>query len=428
MGISQMDHQVNAILSAPYDNRREMFGRLFKGCLEQSGLTTRDIAHKTRISLVFLDALCEGQIEKLPGEIFGRGFIRNACKLAKVESAGLIIAYNSCFDDSPALESPIVSPEKSINSDATLKGSPGSPGSPGTKIEPENSAGVSLKTIKASKSSKNSKNSNIKTSSTGNDSKSVDNFRQPAAENSIQKTPRAFINSTHTVITALDAFEGTDQTDNFSNDAVGSLTKKSDTNQPLGVGGVATQVSARTRGVSPRAGFFALAGVGLVLAGLVVKYAYTDPGDVKTIAKMTPVEKALNQTKIKENSPGVAPAAQAEGSAVQGIEVDESLGGRSDNSMISHKSITADTPAFEQVVEMKASESVKIKKTFDSGKTEEETLAPGAHKFVFDENAEFLIYDAGSVEVIYNGQPIGSLGNKGRIRRISFSKKKSTTM
>ncbi len=57
---------------------------------------------------------------------------------------------------------------------------------------------------------------------------------------------------------------------------------------------------------------------------------------------------------------------------------------------------------------------------FDSGKTETKQLKPDSYDFKFAEGAQFLIFDAGAVKIDFNGKSIGSLGQSGRVRRISF--------
>lgn len=73
-----------------------------------------------------------------------------------------------------------------------------------------------------------------------------------------------------------------------------------------------------------------------------------------------------------------------------------------------------------QLVKVQVSEPVKIKYKLDSGNRESKVFEMGLHKFEFDSTAELLIYDAGAVEVLFNEKNLGFLGNKGRLRRISF--------
>ena len=52
------------------------FGARLRAARESSGVTLRDIATRTRISLAYLEALERDDISKLPGGIFSRAFVR----------------------------------------------------------------------------------------------------------------------------------------------------------------------------------------------------------------------------------------------------------------------------------------------------------------------------------------------------------------
>ena len=80
------------------EERRKNFGILLKSTRENAGQTHRDIIHLTRISPPFLQALEDGNFDILPGEVFGRGFLKNICKVLEVDHSLIISAYNKCWD------------------------------------------------------------------------------------------------------------------------------------------------------------------------------------------------------------------------------------------------------------------------------------------------------------------------------------------
>src|SRR3954466_12733621 len=53
------------------------FGQLLREARERRGLSLRQIANATKISMAVLEALERNDISKLPGGIFGRAFVRS---------------------------------------------------------------------------------------------------------------------------------------------------------------------------------------------------------------------------------------------------------------------------------------------------------------------------------------------------------------
>ncbi|MDQ3231390.1 MAG: helix-turn-helix domain-containing protein, partial [Pseudobdellovibrionaceae bacterium] len=76
---------------APIDERP--FGAILKAAREQSGFSIERAAMATRISPPFVEALERGDVAKLPGAVFGRGFIRNLCKVYGVDPAEVLGAF-----------------------------------------------------------------------------------------------------------------------------------------------------------------------------------------------------------------------------------------------------------------------------------------------------------------------------------------------
>ena len=76
--------------------------------------------------------------------------------------------------------------------------------------------------------------------------------------------------------------------------------------------------------------------------------------------------------------------------------------------------------ASEQVLELVVIEPVKIKLIQDNKAPTVRQLKPDAYRFSFSERAELTVYDAAAMEVAFNGRSLGSLGAKGRIRKLIF--------
>ena len=73
-----------------------------------------------------------------------------------------------------------------------------------------------------------------------------------------------------------------------------------------------------------------------------------------------------------------------------------------------------------QVLELTVSSAVKVRLDVDKGKSLVKELEPDTYRFTFAQKADVMIYDAAAVKIAFNGKQLGPLGAKGRIRRLSF--------
>ncbi len=78
------------------------------------------------------------------------------------------------------------------------------------------------------------------------------------------------------------------------------------------------------------------------------------------------------------------------------------------------------TQSSGQVLYVKVLASTKIKLKLDQEKEKTLALEPGDYEFKFSDQSDIFLDDAGAVELSFNGQSLGSLGNEGRKRRLSF--------
>lgn len=84
------------------------------------------------------------------------------------------------------------------------------------------------------------------------------------------------------------------------------------------------------------------------------------------------------------------------------------------------QSAAAQTEAGLQVITISVVEAVKIKIESDSQKAVTKDYDVGTYKFTFKNASDLLIYDAGAVRISFNGNSIGPVGAKGRVRKIGF--------
>lgn len=77
--------------------RRIELGDLMRRSREDSGYTIERVATATRISYPFIEALENGQLQKLPAEAFSRGFIRNLCKVYNEDPKPMLAAFEEAL-------------------------------------------------------------------------------------------------------------------------------------------------------------------------------------------------------------------------------------------------------------------------------------------------------------------------------------------
>ncbi len=70
------------------------FGEHLKREREMRGVTLEEISAATRISTRFLDAIENGQWDRLPGGVFNRGFIRSIARFLGLDEESLVAEYS----------------------------------------------------------------------------------------------------------------------------------------------------------------------------------------------------------------------------------------------------------------------------------------------------------------------------------------------
>lgn len=114
--------------------------------------------------------------------------------------------------------------------------------------------------------------------------------------------------------------------------------------------------------------------------------AEVTPSEIKEVTKVAPAPQAI-KSKAKEV------ATPAESAAIDG----------------------------KQSLNVTVLESVKVRIKQDRTAWATKLLQPGTYHYDFAEEAQLLIFDAAAIEIEFNGKSLGSLGPKGRIRRLSFA-------
>lgn len=76
----------------------------------------------------------------------------------------------------------------------------------------------------------------------------------------------------------------------------------------------------------------------------------------------------------------------------------------------------------EQVVDLKVISEVRIRVSKDGGSWVTESLAPDSYQYRFQNDLSLYLYDAGLVQVTFNGESMGALGQKGKAKRVAFKR------
>ncbi len=83
----------------------QVFGDMLKQAREEAGFSIERIAMATRITQPFIEALEKGATDKLPGAIFGRGFVRNLCKAYGKDPKPYLLAFEELFVETSSKDS-----------------------------------------------------------------------------------------------------------------------------------------------------------------------------------------------------------------------------------------------------------------------------------------------------------------------------------
>lgn len=272
---------------------RRLFGHRLKDLREKQGLSTSEVAEKTRVNSEFIVAIESGDFERLPGRLFARGFVAAILKLCTVVDDQLVAEFDDLWTD--------------------------------------------------------------------------DGIRQAISHSTKMR-----------------------------------LAGKSNAPVPL------KDASPHMKRVA--AGVFLVVCGFTVLGALWFGYQKGKPHLARMLEKYA---------KTEGSSDSDAPTASR--SLPQGPAAAESTA--QDVSSLSR----AESPASETVttdgrqsITIVVLEPVKIKIETDNEKPVVKDFGVGTYKFGFKESTDLLVYDAGAVRISFNGNPIGSLGAKGRVRRIGF--------
>lgn len=305
--------------------RSRAFGSRFRAAREAAGTSVQALAQSTRISASFIEALEEGAFEKLPGEVFGRGFVRSICKALNLDAEAMLATFDECWDHTGPLKSVLE---------------------------------VEIK------------------------------------------------------------------------------------EKPFQRGTLAAVAEIALRRLRPGSSLGRLAGVALAMAVLVAGGWQVSRLDLWKAMRKSSSQAAAPLVAEQPPPVSAAPAdkaAEPVPSAPKTVETSPVAAAPEAGAAASATASLAETPPAaaslavesegggEQRLDLVVTESVRVRADVDGGGSQTKEYAPGTYQIQFKDKVEMMIYDAAALKISFNGKPLGSLGNKGRVRRISFQSAAPTT-
>jgi len=318
----------------PLAERRAAFGSRLRAQREGHSVTLPAMAQTTRIGQVFIEALESGAFDKLPGQVFGRGFVGSILKNLGVDSADLLKDFDSLWEKANS---------RSVLK-VQIKNKP---------VRPRNETWANL----------------------------IASSRSLVRRGVVVKVALPIL----AIACVIYGLVATPVLQKLARPWRGAAATMSTT---------PAKKLELTNSRSP---------LGQVADGASPPSAAAEP---KAMATTTTVATAPGEKPV--NQPVDTPAADA-GEAVTQVSVTPE--------------IVTGAGETDQVLELTVTEPVRIRLDVDQNPPVTKELKPDTYRFTFLQKADMMIYDAAAVKISFNGHPLGVLGNKGRIRRISFQAK-----
>jgi cytoskeleton protein RodZ len=355
---------------------RAAFGARLKGMREARGVSLASLAQSTRINPHFLAALEAGTLERLPGEVFGRGFVRCIAKTFAEDQEAWVAEYDKiCVKPTAPRTTGVLEVEY--------------------KSKPAPDRGSALRSNLAALSSLMRRGLGV-------------------------RLVAAFLALLGVGVGVTKLLDGRLRRGSIYGDVRDAATGAARAFKPQDVTGPTPAKAVETANVPAPAAPAPVAAESstpdaaapVAAAPAAAPAAATTP---EAAAPQAPAEVAALPSAASEpaaaqpTAPIAAPAAAAEIPATAASPAATEV------------AVAPAAPASGgQVLELLVSEPVRVRMDVDAGESVVKELTPDTYRFTFTDKADMLIYDAGAVKISFNGRPLGSLGSKGRVRRISF--------
>ena len=339
--------------------RRLAFGQELKKAREARGVSLPGLAQETRIRLDFVEALESGDFAKLPGEVFGRGFVRSIGRTLGVDPLSLIGFFDAAWGPSEAPQSVLK---------VEIKNKPTRDPGEHFRVQWANTVsilrrGLGIRTV----------------------------------------LPLAGV----LLVLGLGGF-GLVRGGSYLVAQIKQIASRTAPNIDREfVKGHESRSVPPSQGTGQESGIDALSNLGPAVEG------GTSDGS-SSVAALAPVAGVMDAATPKSSIEPVdssKPTLTPDGGANAG------------SPGLSHAGVGMPSQKVQdgqQVLELVVSEPVRIRLDTDQQPSVTKELSPDTYRFTFGSKADLMVYDAAALKVLFNGKSLGSLGSKGRIRRLSF--------
>lgn len=347
------------------------FGDWLKSVRESAGLSVDAVAYETKINKAYLMSLESGDVDALPGKVFGRGFVKSITRVLKTDGAEGLRLYDACWGGTIISALPETQQEtQEVHKTQSVMARIAEPINTSSPVSQRLfGGGFSAAGEKPRMPSLGSKMSSSSNSMPGLPTNIIRLFVSPYA--------RLFV-----------------------------------------LGGIVTLFVALVFGRWAASHWHKARLDGQSLASVHASSAATLPA--------VPTENPKAAEQITKNTSLELPSADSVGLRIPSLtgEVGQiktkALAKNEDSTLYLPSEASA---AFEQVIEINVLNAVEMRLTLDGKKQENTWFKPDTYRFTFNQLAELYVLDASEVDVIYNGRSLGVLGSKGRKRRIYFQAK-----
>lgn len=385
MSNTNLNSESVPLMSAESEARRRL-GEWLRNARELAGLSVDSISHETKISKNYILSLESGEIEALPGKVFGRGFVKSITRLLKTDGVEGLKLYDACWGQAALIveesnhEQAVVEVHKTKSVMARI-------------AEPVNTKSPVTQRLMGGGFSPVGEKPRVPR--VFKSKRYAQNIRIPPwmVRGVVSPHVRMWVLAVIATLFVGLVF-GRWAANHWHKTRLGVRSAM----VPSSVLPVVKNSAFQTMG--------SLSDSNKLIAGL--NSSKTDPKVADAAV--------VNVTHVKSISDGISiKTGPSESTKTISLE---------DNPLY----LPSDSAGtFEQVLELKVSGDVELRLTLDGKKMSETTFTADSYRFTFNEGAELFILDASQVDVIYNGRSLGVLGNKGRKRRIFFQARASSS-
>jgi cytoskeletal protein RodZ len=373
LGNSQTGVEMN---SSP----RAQLGTWLRQARELHGLSIDAIAQETKISKIYILGLESGQLEDLPGKVFGRGFVKNITRLLKTDSVEGLRLYDACWGsiETAAKDNKVSEPNAhyEVNKSNLFSGRSNKPGNITFPLTHRSTIGGYLPSRNKRRATSFSGVANLW---------SKVHLPEWLVRTAVNPQIRMwFLAGAALIFVSLV----------FGRWAASNIHKSRLSIESAEQKAAAPAVVLKTAQVS--------------------SLEHQPVTSVPAATQPMPAASAKSVGSLAVPVPGVVAGNKATADVAKTISPED------DNPLYM---ASAPTAAFEQVLDLNVLANVEIRITLDGKKVEKSAFTPDSYRFTFNDKAEVYIIDASQVAVSYNGKSLGVLGSKGRKRRVLFQAK-----